>query len=114
MPKHNTPRPPKPAQPPADALFQAMSLARKAGRLVMGFDAVEEAAVKGKAWLVLTAASIGDLVDVLSTPLTMDRLAPLGRRPVAVCAVTDRNLAKLCYDRLDECGVIKHEEEMTE
>ena len=44
----------------------------------------------------------------------MDRLAPLGRRPVAVCAVTDRNLAKLCYDRLDECGVIKHEEEMTE
>ena len=126
MPKHNTPRPPKPAQPPADALFQAMSLARKAGRLVMGFDAVEEAAVKGKAWLVLTAAdaspktvqrlrnSIGDLVDVLSTPLTMNRLAPLGRRPVAVCAVTDRNLAKLCYDRLDECGVIKHEEEMTE
>ena len=53
-------------------------------------------------------------MDVLPTPLSMDRLAPLGRRPVAVCAVTDRNLAKLCYDRLDACGVIKHEEEMTE
>ena len=96
MPKHNTPRPPKPALPPEDALFQAISLARKAGRLVMGFDAVEEAAVKGKAWLALTAAdaspktvqrlrnNIGDLVDVLPTPLSMDRLAPLGRRPVAV------------------------------
>ena len=107
-------------------MFQAISLARKAGRLVMGFDAVEEAAVKGKAWLALTAAdaspktvqrlrnNIGDLVDVLPTPLSMERLAPLGRRPVAVCAVTDRNLAKLCYDRLDACGVIKHEEEMTE
>ena len=80
----------------------------------------------GKSWLALTAAdaspktvqrlrnNIGDLVDVLPTPLSMDRLAPLGRRPVAGCAVTDRNLAKLCYDRLDACGVIKHEEEMTE
>ena len=46
-------------------------------------------------------------VELLSYP-------ELRRRPVAVCAVTDRNLAKLCYDRLDECGVIKHEEEMTE
>lgn len=126
MPKHNADAPKKPALPPEDALFQALSLCRKAGKLVMGFDAVEEAAVKGKAWLVLAAAdaspktvqrltrSVGDLVDVLPTPLTMDRLAPLGRRPVAVFAVTDRNLARLCYDRLDACGAIKHEEEMTE
>lgn len=125
MPKHNT-APKKPALPPEDALFQALSLCRKAGKLVMGFDAVEDAAVKGMAWLVLTAAdaspktvqrmarNVGDLVDVLPTPLTMDRLAPLGRRPVAVFAVTDRNLARLCYDRLDACGTIKHEEEMTE
>ena len=123
MPKQ---QPTKPALPPEDALFQALSLCRKAGRLVMGFDAVEEAAYKGKAWLVLTAQdaspktaqrlsrSVGDLVDVLPMPLTMERLAPLGRRPMAVCAVTDRNLARLCYDRLDACGAIKHEEEMTE
>ena len=125
MPKHTT-APKKPALPPEDALFPALGLCRKAGKLVMGFDAVEDAAVKGTAWLVLTAAdaspktvqrmarNVGDLVDVLPTPLTMDRLAPLGRRPVAVFAVTDRNLARLCYDRLDACGTIKNEEEMTE
>ncbi len=125
MAKHKS-APQKPALPPEDGLFQALSLCRKAGKLVMGFDAVEEAAVKGTAWLVLTAAdaspktvqritrNVGDLVDVLPTPLTMDRLAPLSRRPVAVFAVTDRNLGRLCYDRLDACGTIKHEEEMTE
>ena len=117
---------PKPAMPPEDALFQALSLCRKAGRLVMGFDAVEEAALSGKAWLALTAAdaspktasrlraSIGDVVDVLALPLTMERLAPLGRRPMAVCAVTDRNLAKRCYDRLQACGAIKYEEDISE
>ena len=44
----------------------------------------------------------------------MERLAALSLRPVAVCAVTDRNLARLCYDRLDACAATKHEEEMTE
>ncbi len=116
----------KPAPPPEEALFQALSLCRKAGQLTTGFDAVEEAAVTGKAWLVLTAAdasdktvkrmrySAGELVDVLPMPLTQEELAPLCRRPAAVYAVTDRNLAKLCYDRLAACGVIKHEEGMTE
>ena len=125
MAKHDK-APARPALPPEDALFQALSLCRKAGKLVTGFDAVEEAAYNSRAWLVLAAAdaspktaqrlarSVGDLVDVLPMPLTMERLAPLGRRPAAVYAVTDRNLARLCYDRLDACGAIKHEEEMTE
>ena len=125
MPKHNA-APQKPALPPEDGLFQALSLCRKAGKLVTGFDAVEEAALKGRAWLVLAAAdaspktvqrlthNVGDLVDVLPTPLRMERLAALSLRPVAVCAVTNRNLARLCYDRLDACAATKHEEEMTE
>ena len=29
-------------------------------------------------------------------------------------AVTDRNLAKLCFDRLSDCGAIKNEEDMSE
>ncbi len=33
-----------------------MSLCRKAGALTMGFDAVEDACVKGKAWLVMVAS----------------------------------------------------------
>ena len=48
--KHNAPA--KPALEPNEALFQAVSLCRKAGALTMGFDAVEDAVVKGKAWLI--------------------------------------------------------------
>ena len=126
MAKNKKNMPEKPALPPEEALFQALSLCRKAGALTMGFDAVEDAAVKGKAWIVLTASdasektvnrlhySIGDLVDVIRMPLTQDRLADVSRKPVAVYAVTDRNLAKLCFDRLSDCGAIKNEEDMSE
>lgn len=125
MPKHNQSAA-KPTLPPEEALYQALSLCRKAGQLVMGFDAVEEAAVKGKAWLVLTASdaspktvqrmaqAVGDLVDVLPMPLSQDRLAAVAHRRAAMYAVTDRNLAKLCFDRLAACGTMKNEEEMSE
>ena len=120
--------PPKsPSWPPEEALFQALSLCRKAGALTMGFDAVEDACVKSKAWLVMVASpmpaprpcsasnySVGDLVDVITMPLTQDNLADISRKPVAVYAVTDRNLAKLCFDRLSDCGAIKNEEDMSE
>ena len=52
--KNNTPA--KPKLPPEEALFQALSLCRKAGALTMGFDAVEDACVKSKAWLVMVAS----------------------------------------------------------
>ncbi len=52
--KNNAPA--KPALAPEEALYQAVSLCRKAGALTMGFDAVEEACVKSKAWLVMTAS----------------------------------------------------------
>ncbi len=122
--KNNTPA--KPKLPPEEALFQAVSLCRKAGALTMGFDAVEDACVKSKAWLVMVhpmpaprpcSASnyaVGDLVDVITMPLTQDKLADISRKPVAVYAVTDRNLAKLCFDRLSDCGAIKNEEDMSE
>ena len=122
--KNNTPA--KPKLPPEEALFQALSLCRKAGALTMGFDAVEDACVKSKAWLVMVASdasaktvqrlnySVGDLVDVITMPLTQDKLADISRKPVAVYAVTDRNLAKLCFDRLSYCGAIKNEEDMSE
>ena len=81
---------------------------------------------KSKAWLVMTASDIspktlqrlnyavGDLVDVFTMPLTQDKLADISHKPVAVYAVTDRNLAKLCFDRLSDCGAIKNEEDMSE
>jgi len=126
MAKHKNNTPEKPALPPQEALYQAVSLCRKAGALTMGFDAVEDACVKGKAWLVIVASdasaktmqrlnyAVGDLVDVITMPLTQDRLADISRKPVAVYAVTDRNLAKLCFDRLSDCGAIKNEEDMSE
>lgn len=126
MPTHEPQQPRGPAPAPEEALYQALSLCRKAGKLTMGFDAVEDAALRGKAWLALTAsdasprtvsrlkANIGDLVDVLPMPLSQDRLASVSRRPVAVYAVTDRNLAKLCYERLRDCGLTQNEEEMSE
>ena len=42
-----------------------------------------------------------------------DKLADISHKPVAVYAVTDRNLAKLCFDRLSDCGAIKNEEDMS-
>ena len=53
-------------------------------------------------------------MDVITMPLTQDRLADISRKAVAVYAVTDRNLAKLCFDRLSDCGAIKNEEDMSE
>ena len=47
MAKNKNNAPAKPALAPADALYQAVSLCRKAGALTMGFDAVEDACVKG-------------------------------------------------------------------
>ena len=116
----------KPTLPPQEALYHASSPCRKAGALTMASDAVDDACVKGKAWLVMTASdasaktvqrlnyAVGDLVDVITMPLTQDRLADISRKPVAVYAVTDRNLAKLCFDRLSDCGAIKNEEDMSE
>jgi len=101
--KNNAPA--KPKLPPEEALYQAVSLCRKAGALTMGFDAVEEACVKSKAWLVMTASDI--------SPKTLQRLN-YAVGDVAVYAVTDRNLAKLCFDRLSDCGAIKNEEDMSE
>ena len=93
MAKHNN-TPEKPKMAPEEALFQALSLCRKAGALTMGFDAVEDACVKSKAWLVMVASdasaktvqrlnyAVGDLVDVISMPLTQDRLADISRKAV--------------------------------
>ena len=119
-------QPQKPALFPERALYQAVSLFRKAGALTMGFDGVEEAVVKGKAWIVMTASDISpktaqrlryaveELVDVFQMPLTQQQLSDITHRAVAVYAVTDRNLAKLCFDRLADCGATEQEEDMSE
>ena len=73
MAKQTKKTPEKPTLPPQEALYQAISLCRKAGALTMGFDAVEDACVKGKAWLVMTASD--------ASAKTVQRLELCGGRP---------------------------------
>lgn len=126
MPAHHEKAAPKAQPAPAEALYQTLSLCRKAGKLVTGFDAVEQAAAQGKAWLVLYAAdaspktvrrmqqNVGDLVDVLPMPLKQEQLVPVSRKPAAVYAVVDRSLAALCAAKLEACQTLKNKEEISE
>ena len=116
----------KPAADPKEALYQTLSLCRKAGKLVQGYDAVEEAVFKSMAWLVLYTAdasvktvrrmkeNVEDLVDVLPMPLTQSDMAPVSRKPAVLYAVTDRNLGALCYEKLEQCKSLDHKEEISE
>lgn len=93
-------------------LLGALGLARRAGALVPGFDAVCEQAAKGNAALVLLAQDLspGTLRRVqnackgcclvLGIPLTQADIASITKKPVGVLAVTDPNLAILCQKHL--------------
>ena len=78
---------------PGNILF-ALSLCRKAGALVMGFDAVKDSVGKGKAQLC------EDWVEVADLPETQFALAQISKKPTGVFAVTDPELAKLCRKNL--------------
>lgn len=88
-----------------DRLLGLLGLCRKAGKLVLGFDASVEEAKKGTAALLLTAAdasektkketvffSAGGPVETL--PHTMAEMEPIFKRRVAVMAVLDSGFAK--------------------
>ena len=83
---------------PGNILF-ALSLCRKAGALVMGFDSVKDSVGKGKAQLVL-CAFCEDWVEVADLPETQFALAQISKKPTGVFAVTDPELAKLCRKNL--------------
>lgn len=95
-----------------DPLYGALSLARKAGKLAMGFDPVKDQVLTGRAFLVLTAADLSpktqkrveqycqDLVELKTTSLTQNELAGFAHKPVGVLGVLDPNLAKLCRNAL--------------
>lgn len=108
------------------ALYNALSLARKAGKLVMGYDAVVDAVMTGKADSVLLAADISPktaarlqstvegAARVETLPLTQDDLAPVSRKPVAVYAVADGNLSRLCETKRKQCMNLMMKEEVSE
>lgn len=95
-------------------LFSALSLCKKAGRLVLGFDAVMDSVYQGKAHLVLLASVVSE-----GTAKRVRRTAKIwppasnAPRPGGTCApspgkrwaftpVTDEQLAVLCRRSLEQ------------
>lgn len=100
-----------------DKLLGALSLCRKAGKLVMGFDPVAESAAKGKAQLVLLAADLagGSRKKALrfcdaagleprALPLTQQELLAVTPKRTGVFAVIDKGLAQLVERQLAPAG----------
>lgn len=89
-------------------LLGALGLCRKAGKLLDGYDRVQENALRGKVALVLltsdaserTVSHMKDACDGIvaceQIPLTSADLAMLTPKPAAVFGVTDEHLAQLC------------------
>ena len=92
----------------------ALSLAKKSGKLVVGFDAVKTAVIHGNAHIVLLANDLSektikrvqyfceDITDVYNTGLTQFEISQVAQRLTGVLAVTDENLAKLARNAIEE------------
>lgn len=95
-------------------IISAISLCRKAGKLVTGFDAVTESVYSAKAALVMLASDVSagttkrisrnceGLVPCLRLPVTQAQLSGITYKKVGVYAVTDENLAHLCEGYLEQ------------
>ena len=93
-------------------LLFALSLAKKSGKLVVGFDAVKSAVIHGNAHIVLLATDLSektikrvqyfceDITDVYNTGLTQFEISQVAQRLTGVLAVTDENLAVLARNAL--------------
>ena len=93
-------------------LLGALGLCRKAGKLLHGYDRVQENALRGKVALVLLAADASErtvthmrsacegIVACEQMPLTTADLAMLTPKPAAVFGITDEHLAQLCAKHL--------------
>lgn len=101
---------------PGNIVF-VLSLCRKAGALVTGFEAVKDSILKGSAQLVLCAGDLSDgsrrrigfFCETQNVPLcaiaeTQAALARICKRPTGILAVTDPELAKLCKKNLPAPG----------
>lgn len=103
-----------------DKLLGALSLARRAHALAVGFDMVHKAAKEGAAALVLIAADASggtekriraaceNACPVRKLSHSQTDLSQVTKKPAAVVAVTHTDLAALC---LRECPAADDEEE---
>ncbi|WP_071432947.1 L7Ae/L30e/S12e/Gadd45 family ribosomal protein [Angelakisella massiliensis] len=105
-----------------DRALGMLSICRKAGKLIFGFDAVKEAVAAGEARLILYAADLSEKTRAsmdrvaarvepappcVRTELTMYDFSLFCPKPAGVLAVTDEGLAKAVLKRI----TAEHEEE---
>ena len=95
-------------------LLFALSLAKKSGKLVVGFDAVKSAVIHGNAHIVLLATDLSektikrvqyfceDITDVYNTGLTQFEISQVAQRLTGVLAVTDEYLAILARNAIEK------------
>lgn len=95
-------------------LLFALSLAKKSGKLVVGFDAVKTAVIHGNAHIVLLANDLSektikrvqyfceDIADVYNTGLSQFEISQVAQRLTGVLAVTDENLAILARNAIEK------------
>ena len=90
-------------------LLGALGLCRKAGKLLHGYDRVQENALRGKVLLTADASerTVSHMKDACEgivaceqMPLTSAELAMLTPKPAAVFGITDEHLAQLCAKHL--------------
>lgn len=99
-------------------LFGALSLCRKAGKLVTGGDAAEEAARNHKAVLLLAALDLSPRslrrmrqveeqsgVPLLALPTSMAELAPYVGKEYGIFAVCDKGFAKMIGDAVQAANL---------
>jgi ribosomal protein L7Ae-like RNA K-turn-binding protein len=103
-------------------ILSTISLCKRAGKLLLGFDVVGEAILSGEAKVVIIASDLSPKtqkevelaaqkggVRVLPIPSTMDEIWQFVNKRAGVLAVSDQGLAgKLCglidhQDKEDEC-----------
>ena len=94
-------------------LMFALSLAKKSGKLICGFDRVKTAVIRGEAHIVFLADDLSektikrvkyfceDITDVYNTSLTQFEISQVAGRLTGVLAVTDENLAILARNALN-------------
>jgi ribosomal protein L7Ae-like RNA K-turn-binding protein len=95
--------------------FMVLTLARKAGKLVLGFDAVKETLQNRTSKLTIITSDVSQktekevrfyctrfCVDIISVPLSMDDVSKLLGKKSGVISITDSGLAELIKKKYNE------------
>jgi len=95
-------------------IISIISLCKRAGKLIMGFDVVKEAAEKAQICLILTVSDISpksykeivrvaqmNNVTILSIPVIMDEIFYNVGKRAGILAINDRGLANKLIDTLE-------------